>query len=253
MENIPELEKQLKALYDGCNKCGGNFNDDCRDCKQFDERIALKNKIDREKENLNKALENLRKIPGGDIYDDMQANAKQHNKEVKKYLEKENKRKQEIQDKDNKIKELESKLQESENKYKYLLADLDNIKKRYNKQINDLHEYEGENIFKDIISNVCDDFDYIFKYNNGNTLDKENVRVIYRRLLNILEKYGITQMYEENTRDAMFNEKTDDAVSQITTNDKTLDNSINSVIKKGYNFKDKVLRFEQVLVNKYIE
>lgn len=253
MENIPELEKQLKALYDSCNKCGGNFNDDCRDCKQLDERIALRNKIDKEKENLNKALENLRKIPGGDIYDDMQANAKQHNKQVKKYLENENKRKQEIQDKDNKIKELESKLQESENKYKYLLADLDNIKKRYNKQLEDKSKYEGETIFKDIISNVCDDFDYLFKYNEGNTLDRTNIEVIYRRLLNVLENHGITPLYREYNRPAMFNNETDDAVSQVPTKDKTLDNSINNVIKKGYKFKDKILRFEQVLINKYEE
>ena len=33
--------------------------------------------------------------------------------------------------------------------------------------------------------------------------------------------------------------------------DKNLDNSINKVYKKGFKFKDKILRFEKVIVNKY--
>jgi len=153
--------------------------------------------------------------------------------------------------KDGRIQELETKLLESENKYKYLLADLENIKKRYNKQLEDKSKYEGETIFKDIINNVCDDFDYLFKYNKGNTLDRTNIEVIYRRLLNVLENHGITPLYREYDRPAMFNDETDDAVSQVLIKDKTLDNSINNVIKKGYKFKDKILRFEKVIVNKY--
>lgn len=251
MENIPELEKQLKALYDSCNKCGGNFNDDCRDCKQLDERIALRNKIDKEKENLNKALENLRKIPGGDIYDDMQANAKQHNKQVKKYLENENKRKQEIQDKDNKIKELESKLQESENKYKYLLADLDNIKKRYNKQIDDLRNYEGEKILFDLLE-VYDNLDMGSKYDNEESIPgKTNYSLIKTKLLNILKRYGVELIYKDK-RPAYFNEQYDEAVFSQLCSDKLLDNSISNVFQHGFFFKDKILRFEKVIVNKYM-
>lgn len=150
---------------------------------------------------------------------------------------------------------IDEQINEWKNKYLYLQADLENIKKRYNKQILELQKYEGENIFKDIITNVCDDFDYLLRYNESNTLDRSNIEVIYRRLLNVLNKYGVKQMYgfDNGNRPMIFNSDTDDAVSQITTNDKILDNSINSVIKKGYNFKDKVLRYEQVVVNKYKE
>ena len=152
--------------------------------------------------------------------------------------------KSQLNDKDN---------DEWKNKYLYLQADLENIKRRYNKQIEDLKKYEGENIFKDIITDVCDDFDYLLRYNESNSLDRSNIEVIYRRLLNVLNKYGVKQMYgfDNGNRPIIFNSDTDDAVSQIATNDKILDNSINSVIKKGYNFKDKVLRYEQVIVNKY--
>jgi len=152
--------------------------------------------------------------------------------------------KSQLNDKDN---------DEWKNKYLYLQADLENIKRRYNKQIEDLKKYEGENIFKDIITDVCDDFDYLLRYNESNSLDRSNIEVIYRRLLNVLNKYGVKQMYgfDNGNRPIIFNSDTDDAVSQIATNDKILDNSINNVIKKGYNFKDKVLRYEQVIVNKY--
>ena len=70
-------------------------------------------------------------------------------------------------------------------------------------------------------------------------------------MLNVLENHGITPLYREYDRPAMFNDETDDAVSQVLIKDKTLDNSINNVIKKGYKFKDKILRFEKVIVNKY--
>lgn len=180
------------------------------------------------------------------------------NKSLKDILDKEsslNNDNIKIVNSDDQPQNIDEPINEWKNKYLYLQADLENIKKRYNKQISDLRKYEGENIFKDIITDVCDDFDYLLRYNKSNTLDRSNIEVIYRRLLNVLNKYGVKQMYgfDHGNRPMIFNSDTDDAVSQITTNDKILDNSINDVIKKGYNFKDKVLRYEQVIVNKYKE
>ena len=42
---LETLEKQFNGINELCNKCHGNFNDDCRDCSYFDKRETLRNQI----------------------------------------------------------------------------------------------------------------------------------------------------------------------------------------------------------------
>lgn len=133
-------------------------------------------------------------------------------------------------------------VEERKNKYLYLQADLDNIKKRYNKQLEDLKKYEGENIFKDLLE-VFDNLDY-------SQMDDIDILNTYNTLLKIFNKYGIKLIYEDE-RPVFFNSEYDEAITSVPTNDPNLDNSINKVYKRGFFFKDKVLRFEKVIVNKY--
>ena len=44
-KRIDELEIEYNKIEDGCNKCGGNFNDDCRDCKTLDTRLDTYRKL----------------------------------------------------------------------------------------------------------------------------------------------------------------------------------------------------------------
>ena len=67
----------------------------------------------------------------------------------------------------------------------------------------------------------------------------------------LLNKYGVYLIYEEDKRPIYFNSEYDEAISSVKTDDIKLDNSINKVYKKGFKFKDKILRFEKVIVNKY--
>lgn len=138
---------------------------------------------------------------------------------------------------------LENKIKEEEIKYKYLLADLDNIKKRYNKQLEDKSKYEGENIFEDLIE-IFDDLEF-------SCCDDIDILNCYNKITKLLNKYGVYLMYKDNERPIFYNPKTDEAINSISCNDKSLDNSIYKVYKKGFYFKDKVLRFEKVIVNKY--
>jgi molecular chaperone GrpE (heat shock protein) len=39
----------------------------------------------------------------------------------------------------------------------------------------------------------------------------------------------------------------------MDVDDKTLDNTVKDIIAKGYKYKDKILRYEKVVVNKYKE
>ncbi|MBR6908158.1 nucleotide exchange factor GrpE, partial [bacterium] len=58
-------------------------------------------------------------------------------------------------------------------------------------------------------------------------------------------------IYDE--RPVYFNDKYDEAILSKDCDDKNLDNSIDTVYQKGYIFKDKILRYEKVIVNKYKE
>ena len=134
-----------------------------------------------------------------------------------------------------------SKYNELENKYKYLLADFDNVKKRYNNILNNISNYKEENIAKDLL----DVIDNLERDESNN----EFVNLVKKQLFNILSNYGIKPIYSEK-RPIYFNDKYDEAVSSISTDDEKLDNAIHSVIKKGYFYKDKIIRYEQVIVNK---
>ena len=240
-DQIVKKEEEYNKWVDHCRKCGGNFDDDCRDCKDWDEKFKLSNSL--------KWLKEEYKRKYGVDYD-MNKSNKQSNKEVKNCLGNEKTKEKEIQDKDNKIKELESKLQESENKYKYLLADLENIKKRYNKQLEDKTKYEGELILKNLLS-IYDNIEMASKYNNEKSIvGKVNYDMTRKQLLELLNTYGVELIYKEE-RPAYFNPEYDEAIFSQVCDDKTLDNSIVNVYQKGFFFKDKILRYEKVIVNKY--
>lgn len=135
-------------------------------------------------------------------------------------------------------------VEEWKNKYLYLQADLENIKKRYNKQLEDKSKYEGENIFKDLLE-IFDNLDY-------SKMDDIDILNTYNALLKLFGKYEVKLIYEdENERPVFFNSEYDEAITSVPTDDPNLDNSINKVYKRGFFFKDKVLRFEKVIVNKY--
>lgn len=133
-------------------------------------------------------------------------------------------------------------IDEWKNKYLYLQADLENIKKRYNKQLEDKSKYEGENIFKDLLE-IFDNLDYSVN-------DDIDILNTHKALLKILNKYEVELIYDDE-RPVFFNSEYDEAIASVKTDDPKLDNSIHKIYKKGFFFKDKILRFEKVIVNKY--
>lgn len=225
----------------------GNGCDDYRDIPD-----TVSNKLMNLRKNAEKLSKEFKKTYGYEYNESPKLTEEQmkifkgdNNEEIIKYLEKERKRNQEIKDKDNKIQELEAKLQESENKYKYLLADLENIKKRYNKQIDDLRNYEGENILKEILT-IYDNLSLAIEHNSNN----EDLKIIRDNLLKLLHNNDVDKIYDKE-RPIYFNFHYDEAILSKPVHDKQLDNSIDCVHQEGFLFKDKVLRFEKVIVNKY--
>jgi len=129
-------------------------------------------------------------------------------------------------------------------KYLYLQADLVNIKNRYNKQICEIKKYEGEEIFYQILEYL----DYLeLKINNSD--NSERLDDLYNRMLGILKMFDVKPIYDK--RPIYFNPEYDNAILSTVTKDKMVDNTINKVSRKGYFYKDKILRYEEVIVNKY--
>ena len=130
-------------------------------------------------------------------------------------------------------------------KYTYLLADLENVKKRNAMTIDKLQRWGNEDIILDILE-VVDDIERSMKFD-----DNAITHNIYSKLVSILSKNKVEPIYSE--RPTYFNGEYDNAVVQIPTNDKILDNTIVEVSKRGYNYNGKIIRYEDVIVNKYNE
>jgi molecular chaperone GrpE len=136
-------------------------------------------------------------------------------------------------------------------KYLYLLAELDNTKKRFNKQIEEVREYGRENVFYDIIVEL--DALLINEKCTDNEDERERLSNIIKSFYKMLKKWDVERLYSTDARIKTFNSETDNAVMAIPTNDKTLDNTICNIVKHGYRFRNKILRYEEVIVYKFTE
>lgn len=128
-------------------------------------------------------------------------------------------------------------------KYTYLLADLENVKKRNAVTIDKLQRWGNEDIILDLLE-VIDDMERSIKFESDSV-----TYGFYSKLINILSKNKVKPIYEN--RPVFFNGEYDNAVVQVPTNDNSLDNTIVEVSKKGYEYNGKIIRYEDVIVNKY--
>jgi molecular chaperone GrpE len=134
-------------------------------------------------------------------------------------------------------------------KYLYLLAELDNTKKRFSKQIEEVREYGRENVFYDIIVEL--DTLLINEKCTDNENERERLSNIIKSFYKMLKKWDVERLYSTENRIKTFNPETDNAVMAIPTTDKTLDNTICNIVKHGYRFRNKILRYEEVIIYKF--
>lgn len=136
-------------------------------------------------------------------------------------------------------------------KYLYLAAEMENMRKRFNKQLSNVAEYGKEEIFLDIITQL--DNLILNEKHTDNEDERNRMRTIINGFYTMLKKYNVEPLYSLNKRDMYFNPDTDNAVTFLPTDDNILDNSIVDVMKKGYKYKDKILRYEDVIIYKVNE
>lgn len=176
------------------------------------------------------------------------AETKKNKKEVKK--EEKEELKEEKNKELDKVKELEENLKLIEDKNMRLNAEFINYKTRTEQEKVNMFKYEGETLIKEILE-VVDDFERAIQMDNDDLSDEvsnflKGFKMIYTRLISILDNLEVKALVVEGKE---FDPNTSEAV--LTEHDENKpENVVLEVLKKGYMYKDKLIRPAMVKVNK---
>lgn len=152
---------------------------------------------------------------------------------------------EEVKEKPDELAELKKQLSEEQEKYLRLLAEVDNVRKRSIKERSELLKYQGENIFKDIVS-VVDDFERALKFADSEPEKLvEGIKLIFKGFQDILAKHEVRG---ESSIGKKFDPMIHAALSKVPVEGKEPDEVIDE-LKKPYFFKDKLLRVGEVVVS----
>ncbi len=139
-----------------------------------------------------------------------------------------------------KVQELGEKLAALNDKYLRLYSEYENYRKRTNLEKADLLLNGSREMMKAILP-VVDDFERALVA----TGDDEGVKLIYSKLMKILEQKGLKAMESQGVK---FDESMHEAVTQIPAPTPEQKGMVVDVVEKGYYLNDKVLRYAKVVV-----
>ncbi len=148
---------------------------------------------------------------------------------------------------DNSCEEL---LSEAKDKNLRLIAEFDNFKKRTHKEKLDFYKYANQDTLVAMLP-IIDDFERAIKQLQLDETDEkvlEGVQLIYQKLYNVLKEKGLEKI-EIKVGDN-FDVETQEAITQIETEDADMKNKVVDVIETGYQLGDKVIRFAKVVIGK---
>lgn len=149
------------------------------------------------------------------------------------------------------IENLQKELNEQKEKYLRLYAEFENYKKMVNKEREEIVSYANEKLIKELLP-ILDNLELAVKHTQGqlNSSWLEAVRVgvenAVKEFLRILEKFGVKPIESVGQP---FNPEIHDAISVVETED-VQENIVVEELRKGYFYKDKVLRASLVAVSK---
>lgn len=139
-----------------------------------------------------------------------------------------------------KLQELGEKLAALNDKYLRLYSEYENYRKRTNVEKADLLLNGSREMMKAILP-VVDDFERALAVNG----DDEGVKLIYSKLMKILEQKGLKAMEVKGEK---FDEAMHEAVTRIPAPAPEQKGLVIDVVEKGYYLNDKVLRYAKVVV-----
>ncbi len=148
------------------------------------------------------------------------------------------------------IKKLTDELKTLEEKHLRLKAEFENFRRRKEREIQKMLEYEGQDIFSDLLP-IIDDLDRSLKsFQDGKETSEEalkkGIAMIHSKFEKFLSNWKLEPFGQPgDILDADFH----DAL-MIRHDEKAKDDEILEVFEKGYKYKDRVLRHAKVVVNK---
>jgi len=143
---------------------------------------------------------------------------------------------------------LQNSLSELNDKYLRLYADFDNYKKYAAKSRGELLQYSNENIMSDLLT-VIDHLELALHHAAGDDAQSslaEGVEMTLKELTSILNRHGLSYI---KTIDETFDPNLHQAMSQKETSEVD-ENIVIKEFRKGYMFKERVLRASLVEVSK---
>lgn len=143
--------------------------------------------------------------------------------------------------------DLKQQLSEFNDKNLRLFAEFDNFRKRNLKERLELIKTAGSEVIISLLP-VLDDFQRALKQMEA-TDDPmtEGVKLIYQKLLTILESKGLKAM---KSVDGTFNSELHEAITEIAVQDEDMSGKIVDEIESGYYLNDKIIRHAKVVVGK---
>ena len=178
----------------------------------------------------------------------MEEKKQPENVEKKKQQEAANKEVEElkkyIETLEEKVKKLENLAKVSNERYMSLHKELEFVKEKHKRQLEEKELYGIEKFAKDLLE-VADNFERALKHMEtleGCSEAYKGVEMIYKQLLRVFEKHGITPIEVEK-----FDHSLCEAVGTVPT-DEVEENTILEVVQRGYKLKDRVLRPAKVVV-----
>jgi molecular chaperone GrpE len=146
------------------------------------------------------------------------------------------------------IESLKKSLSESNDKYVRLYAEFENYKKFAARSKEEQLKYANENLIKDLLT-VVDHLELALQHSSNSEISNslaQGVELTLKELKTVLEKYGMSGIEALGTP---FDPSVHHAIAQVETED-TENNIVVKEFRKGYMYKERVLRAALVGVSK---
>jgi len=149
------------------------------------------------------------------------------------------------------IKELKEQLVSEKDRVLRLSAEFENYKKRKERESDEFKKFANETIFRQLLT-VVDNLERAISSTKENLDDKsliEGIKLTYKEIIKLFETFNVKVVEAENQ---LFDPNFHQAVTQEETNDFP-ENTVTTVLQKGYLLHDRLIRAAMVIVSKKIE
>lgn len=150
-----------------------------------------------------------------------------------------------------KLTELTEQLASEKDRVLRLSAEFENLKKRKQRELDDFKKFANEMIFKSLLT-VVDNLERAISAAEENSADDsllEGVKLTHKDILKIFETFHVKPVEAQNQP---FDPNFHQAVTQEETDDFP-DNTVTTVLQKGYLLHDRLIRPAMVVVSKKAE